>query len=339
MMQDGVMIYTRSDFVKLYPDALVSHSNKLALNKCTDVAWQSDQVIYVPRGIRVTDPIQLKKYINDAQGPFALSLSKGRPVYASTSSARTGYERITIVVGENAQVTVHDMSAHNNSNQVDRLVEVIICDYAQVTFVAYQDRPIAVKEHSALYFYLGNHSTIQYASLLTGSHSSTSRLEVIMEGEHAHADLCGVWLLDGARTIDMTTMQRHLGAHNTSRLRIKSAVRDQARSVYRGTVHIAVDAHGTHAAQENKNILLSEQASAYSIPNLEALNNDVYCAHGAAVGQLDEEQLLYMQARGITYKQAQRMLLQGFLADAIPDYLDNTIRKTYLAHIAQWLDI
>ena len=159
-----------------------------------------------------------------------------------------------------------------------------------------------------------------------------------MQGEHAQADLNGIWLLDGTRTIDMTTMQRHLGAHNTSRLRIKSAVRDYARSVYRGTVHIAVDALGTYAAQENKNILLSEHASALSIPNLEALNNDVYCAHGTAVGQLDEEQLLYLQTRGIAYKQAQRMLLQGFLADAIPDYLDDMMRGAYIAHIAQWLD-
>ena len=287
------------------------------LDKFADVTWQSDQVVYIPQGVKVIEPIQLQ----------------------------ITAERITIIIEKDAQVTIHDMPgrqvdgqvANISSNQVTRLIEVIVRDYAQVTFVSHQDQPTSVNEFSTLCFYLGTHSTVQYASLLTGSHLSTSSLDVIMEGEHAHADICGVWLLDGARTIDMTTMQQHLGAHNTSRLRIKSAVRDHARSVYRGTVHIAVDAHGTHAAQENKNILLSEHASAYSIPNLEALNNDVYCAHGTAVGQLDEEQLLYMQARGIEYKQAQQMLLQGFLADAIPQFLDGATRAAFMARIAQWL--
>lgn len=316
MMHNSVMIYDRHDFIQLYPEVLALHSNKHTVDKFAAVAWHRDLVIYVSHDI--ADPIKLQNIVE------SISVSA---------------ERITIIVAENAQVTIHDMAiAPVNSHQVTRLIEVIVRDYAQVTFVTQQDTPASVNEFSALYFYLGNYSSVQYASLLTGGHMSTLCLQVIMEGEHAQADLCGVWLLDGAHTIDMTTMQQHLGAHNTSRLRIKSAVRDHARSVYRGTVHIAVDAHGTHAAQENKNILLSEHATAYSIPNLEALNNDVYCAHGTAVGQLDEEQLLYMQARGIAYKQAQRMLLQGFLADAIPNCLDDTVRDRYMTRIAQWLD-
>ena len=328
---NGVTVYARSDFVKLYPDILhatqliTTRTNTHMLDKFADVTWQSDQVVYVSQGSKVVAPIQLQTIVDHTQS--------------------LGAERITIVVEKDAQVTIHDMPgrqvdgqvANVSPNHATRLIEVIVRDYAQVTFVSHQDHPTSVNDFSTLYFYLGTHSTVQYASLLTGSHFSTSWLDVIMEGEHAHADLCGVWLLDGARTIDMTTMQQHLGAHNTSRLRIKSAVRDHARSVYRGTVHIAVDAHGTHAAQENKNILLSEHASAYSIPNLEALNNDVYCAHGTAVGQLDEEQLLYMQARGIEYKQAQQMLLQGFLADAIPHFLDEATRAAFMARIAQWL--
>lgn len=317
MMQIGdVMIYDRRDFVALHPDKLIA---KRISDKFADITWLKDMVVYVPRGVRVAAPIQLQTIVD----------------YAASCNA----EHITIIIEEDAHVTIHDMTFTNmNLENVTRSIEVIMRDHAQVTFVAHQDRPVSVNEVSSLCFYLGNYSNLHYASLITGSYKSTSWLDVIMQGEHAHVDLNGVWLLDGNRTIDMTTMQQHAGAHNQSKLRIKSAVRDQARSVYRGTVHIAVDARGTHAAQENKNILLSEQASAYSIPNLEALNNDVYCAHGTAVGQLDTEQLLYMQARGIEYKQAQRMLLQGFLADAIPDYLSESVHAVFTQRIAQWLD-
>lgn len=267
-----------------------------------------DKVICVPRGTKIVEPLQLQ-------------------INAHTQS---------IIVEEGAHVTIHDICT--SSDDVIRSIEVIIRDTAHVTFVTLQDHQTSINEVSNIRFLLGNYSSLQYASLLMGSHKSTSQLEVIMQGEHAHAEVNGVWLLDGNRIIDMTTLQQHAGAHNTSKLRIKSAVRDHARSQYRGTVHVALDARGTYAAQENKNILLSDQASACSIPNLEALNNDIYCAHGTAVGQLDEEQLLYMQARGIAYKDAQRMLMQGFLADAIPDYLDGTMRTIYTTRIVQWLD-
>lgn len=269
-----------------------------------------DKVICVPRGTTIVEPMQLQM-IDDSQ-------------------------RVTIIVEEGAHVTIHDM--YTSSEDVTRSIEVIVHNNAHITFVTLQDNLISVNETSHVRFILGNYSSLHYASLLMGSGKSTSQLEVIMQGEHAQADINGVWLLDGNRVIDMTTLQHHSGAHNTSKLRIKSAVRDHARSQYRGTVHVAVDARGTYAAQENKNILLSDQASACSIPNLEALNNDIYCAHGTAVGQLDEEQLLYMQARGIAYKDAQRMLMQGFLADAIPQFLDETMHTMYTARIAQWLD-
>jgi len=307
---NDVMICNRSDFVALYPEKLITMRTN---EHMSDVTWDCDRVMHVSRGTRVVTPIQLQASVNT--------------------------QRITIIVEEDAHITIHDMSlASVNAEHVNCLVEVIVHDYAQVTFVTLRDQSTFVNERSHLSFHLNNNSMLHYASLLTGNHSMRSSLEVIMHGEHAQADVNGVWLLDGNRVIDMTTLQQHAGAHNTSKLRIKSAVRDHARSIYRGTVHVAVDACGTSAAQENKNILLSEHASACSIPNLEALNNDIYCAHGTAVGQLDAEQLLYMQARGIAYKQAQRMLLQGFLADAIPQFLDEVMRTAYTARIAQWLD-
>jgi Fe-S cluster assembly protein SufD len=311
---DGVMMYDRSDFVVKYPEKKLISARTNA--HMSDVTWDCDMVVHIPRGTRVVAPIQLQTMVD----------------------SRLNAQRVTIIIEDDAHVTIHDMTSMSSFDQMTRSIEVIVGDYAQVIFVTHQDRPVSVNEVSRIRFYLGNYSSLQYASLITGSNSSTSWLDVIMQGEYAQAELNGVWLLDGVRTIDMTTMQQHLGAHNTSRLRIKSAVRDRARSIYRGTVHIAVDACGTHAAQENKNILLSEHASAYSIPNLEALNNDVYCAHGTAVGQLDAEQLLYMQARGIAHKQAQRMLLQGFLADAMPQFLDGDMHLAFMARIAQWLD-
>jgi Fe-S cluster assembly protein SufD len=305
----GVQIYNRYDFMVAYPEKLTIVHEPTRKTFSLD-ACKHDLVIYVPHGVTV-------------------------PIHLQTVVALVKTERITLIIEDHVSVIIHDMAI---SDQTKRSIEVILSDYAHVTYVHYQDLPASV-DHVATYtFYLSDYSSLRYTSLITGSQSTNTWLDVRMNGHHAHADMRGIWLLDHTRTITMTTMQHHYGPHNTSSLRIKSAVRDSARSVYHGTVHIAEQACGTHATQENKNILLSEKASACSIPNLEALTHDVHCAHGTAVGQLDEEHLLYLQTRGISYKNAQRMILQGFLADVVPDYMTEQMHTLYVDRIAQWLD-
>jgi Fe-S cluster assembly protein SufD len=116
---------------------------------------------------------------------------------------------------------------------------------------------------------------------------------------------------------DFRTMQDHAGPRTTSDLLFKGAVADTARSVYSGLIRVRKEASGTNAFQTNRNLVLSEGASAESVPNLEIENNDVRCSHASAVGPIDEEQRFYLESRGIPPEVGERLIVQGFFSEII----------------------
>ncbi len=144
-------------------------------------------------------------------------------------------------------------------------------------------------------------------------------LECILLGAGAHVSISGAYILDAAHKVQITTVQHHRAAHTSSTLIMKGLLRDSAQAQYHGTVRIEKDAQGSCASQENKNILLSNQARAVSVPNLEVLTHDVQCAHGSAVGRFDAEQMFYAASRGIDETTAQRLLSHAFVANLFTD--------------------
>ena len=124
--------------------------------------------------------------------------------------------------------------------------------------------------------------------------------------------------LDGAQHFDHRSIQDHLGSLTTSDLLYKGVLKGQSRTIYSGTVIIQKGAHKCNAYQTNRNILLSEDAKADSIPNLEILSNDpVRCGHAASVGPVDEDTLFYVQSRGIPFEEAQKLVVFGFLQEVL----------------------
>jgi Fe-S cluster assembly protein SufD len=117
--------------------------------------------------------------------------------------------------------------------------------------------------------------------------------------------------------LDFRTLQDHDAPHTNSELLFKGAVEDSARSVYSGLVRLRKTAQRANATQTNRNLVLSEGASAESIPNLEIEANDVRCAHASAVGPIDEDQLYYLQSRGLPPDVAERLIVFGFFEDVI----------------------
>jgi Fe-S cluster assembly protein SufD len=152
-----------------------------------------------------------------------------------------------------------------------------------------------------------------------GSKLSRMELEIALEGQGAEAHLSGVALLDGKRHSDITThvIHRHGGTNSTQLF--KHVAADQARAVYQGKVTVAKGADGSDSSQTAKALLLGEQSEADLKPELEIFADDVKCAHGAAVGDLDAESLFYLRSRGIPESQARGLLLQAFLEDAIAE--------------------
>jgi Fe-S cluster assembly protein SufD len=131
-------------------------------------------------------------------------------------------------------------------------------------------------------------------------------------GAGASAMLSGFYHGSAARHVDHHTFQDHVQGHTTSDLLYKGVARDRFRSVYMGLIKIHKDAQRSDAYQANRNLILSAAARTDSIPSLEIEANDVRCTHGATMGQLDEEQLFYMESRGLRREEAARLIVEGF---------------------------
>lgn len=138
-----------------------------------------------------------------------------------------------------------------------------------------------------------------------------------LAGENATARVFAFFIGKGKAAAALNIVQRHLVPRTTSHVLVKSILHDASRFSYRGTVHIAETATLSDASQENRNLLLSRNAQAFSEPALEILTSDVRCHHAATTSPLNQEALLFAQARGLSSKQAEQLLTDGFLRSSI----------------------
>lgn len=143
--------------------------------------------------------------------------------------------------------------------------------------------------------------------------TSDYTLTVDLKGKEASADILGVVIGRKTDTIKIRTLQKHSAPDTTSDLHIKSVLFDDAVSDYAGFIRVEVGAQKSNAYQRNDNLMLSSDAHALSNPGLEILANDVRCTHGATIGKINDEQLFYLQSRGITKEMAEQMIVSGFL--------------------------
>ena len=132
----------------------------------------------------------------------------------------------------------------------------------------------------------------------------------------------------GKQHIDFFTLQDHIGADTRSDLLFKAALKDRARAAYYGLTRVGLEATNADANQQNRNLILSETAKADSDPVLEILtSNIIRCSHGATAGPVDQEQLFYLQARGIPYKAAEALLVRAFLGQVLDQVPGEDLRE------------
>ena len=167
------------------------------------------------------------------------------------------------------------------------------------------------------------HVTTQRDSQLAGINISLgadlARADVTshLEGSGSRSEMLALWFGDGDQHIDHHTMQHHAAPSAFSDLLYKGALTDSARSVFRGLIRVEPHAQLTDAYQTNRNLILSERARARTLPNLEIEADDVRCSHGATVGQVDSSQLFYLMSRGLSRRQAERLLVFGFFDEVL----------------------
>lgn len=144
-------------------------------------------------------------------------------------------------------------------------------------------------------------------------------LEFFLQGKNARAFVRGIYAFNGDEKIKIQTMQEHITANTQSDLSFKGVLAGKSSADFEGMINIGALADFSNARQQNKHMLLSPHARANSKPQLQIKTNEVQCAHGSAVGHLDEQQLFYMNARGIAYQHAKQLLIRSFFADILDE--------------------
>ena len=170
-------------------------------------------------------------------------------------------------------------------------------------------------------------SKYRFYTVSVGASLDRHEITQVLNDEHAECELSGLCVGQGRQHIDNYTNIVHESPRGTSREYYKGILGDRARSVFHGRIRVAPGAQGTDAEQQNRNLLLSRDAEADTKPQLEIYADDVKCAHGATVGQLDEEAIFYLRSRGLGNEEARAVLTQAFATDIIDSIELDGVRK------------
>ena len=256
---------------------------------------QDGVVLYVPKGVIVEQPLNSLLW-----GPGA---------------GLAHVSHILVWVDEGASVTyVHEAASPDESQASLHagIVEIKVGDGASLKFVELQSWGRHVWNFSHERLSAGRQAQVDWIFGAVGSHLTKNFSELDLVGDGASGRMSGFYFADGDQHLDHDTQQNHLARHTTSDLLFKGALKGRSRSVWQGMIYVAPGAQKTDGYQANRNLILSPQARADSIPGLEILADDVRCTHGATVGKLEQEPLFYLKSRGIPEPEAERLLVEGF---------------------------
>jgi len=266
--------------------------------------WRGGVFVYVPRNVAAEVPV------------WATYAAPG----ADADALPTVLPRTLVVVEDGGSLVFTDeytSAAIGGARLSSAVTEVILGDGASIQYLVLQQWPEDMTHVATHRIHLGRDARAELVVAATGGAVSKVYMEVAMMGENGSARISGLVIGDGKQHFDYQSLQDHYAPHCESDLLVKGALGDDAVSVYSGLIKIRKDAQHSNAYQANRNLLLSGRARADSIPKLEIEANDVRCTHGATVGQVDSEQLFYLQSRGFSTKEAQDMLVHGFFQPVI----------------------
>lgn len=279
--------------------------------------WNAGTFVYVPRDVEVRMPLR--------------SLTR-------VDSAGTAASPHTLVVVE-AGASLDFVDEYTSGDQRGQLfansvVELIVGAGARLRYNSLQRWGNSAYAFSTQKAAIGRDAELSTLSVVLGSRMTKSWIASSLNEPGASTRMVGIMFADGRQRFHHHTLQDHRAPSTTSDLLFKAALRDEARSEYSGMIKVHKDAQKTDAYQANRNLVLSEHARADSMPKLEIEANDVRCTHGATAGPIDEEQVFYLQARGLPRPEAERMIVEGFFEDVAKKIPVPEVRETVREAVA-----
>jgi Fe-S cluster assembly protein SufD len=276
--------------------------------------FTSGLFLKIPRGLEIKAPIHLL-FIGEGT-------VEGRPPAA--------FPRVMIVAEENSSATIIESYASPQDEGVyltNAIIDLSLADSARLQHYKIQRESVGAFHIATTRAELGPKSSYNTTTINFGAALSRHDIRVQMDHEGAECSVDGLYMVDGSQHTDTHSVIDHRQPHCTSHQLYKGILDGKSRAVFNGKVFVRHDAQQTDARQTNKNLLLSTDARVDTKPQLEIYADDVKCTHGAAVGQIDEEEKFYLESRGINPALARNMLTYGFAEEVIEKIEIESIRR------------
>jgi Fe-S cluster assembly protein SufD len=302
----GVIVTTLSDALARHGEILKAHfmaqPQKLGSDKFASLhtAFVRDGAfVYVPRGVQVADPILL--------------------LHVASGAGAAVFPHTLVIAEENAKVCVIDtfVSADAVPHFACGANDLYAGHGAHITYIGSQ-----AWSRESLSFHFNStvvrrDARVQSLNLHLGGRQARHESLSQLQAPGAFSEMLALTVADGSQEFDQRTLQIHQAPNTKSDLLYKNALRHQAKTIFSGLIVVDPDAQKTDAYQSNRNLMLSEEAEASSLPGLEIQANDVRCTHGATSSRIDPEQEFYLQSRGIDKAAADELLTFGFFEDVL----------------------
>ncbi len=261
-------------------------------------AFSDPVLLHVPRAVVVTEPVVVVDWTDAEAGAVFPRLV------------------VRVEAGADAKV-VHLQRSADVGAFVAPVVELAAAADARLAFVGVQELGPKVWSLGSIVAEGGQQAHVSVCSAAFGGDFARMRTDCRLVGRGATGELASLYFADGDQMLDFRTFQDHRAPDCTSDLLFKGVIDDRAHSVYSGLIRVRPEARGTNAFQTNRNIKLSDEAWAESVPNLEIENNDVKCSHASTVGPIDVDQRFYLESRGVPTRAAERLIVTGFFDEVL----------------------
>ena len=325
-LDDGLSIRTlrdalETDGAQLQPEDLSSETSSamMALN----TAMMTDGlVIMVARGVALQRPLHVVHV-------------------ASVAQPASMFTRSLVMLGKGASATLVESyiaASGAKAYQVHDALSLAIGDDARLDHVRLVEDSHDAFNISSAVVTLGTRAHFNTFGMTSGAAVSRYQANIVVAGEHSRVETNGVNLLNGRQHADTTLLLDHAVPNCASREIFRAVVDDRAHSVFQGRIIVKPKAQKTDAKMMTRALLLSDDAEADNKPELEIFADDVTCGHGATTGALDESLLFYLRARGLSEKEAQALLIQAFVGEAIESIANDDLRELAISAVQRWLE-
>jgi Fe-S cluster assembly protein SufD len=278
-------------------------------------------VVHVKKGARVERPIHLAyRFVGDASAAM--------------------YPRTLVIVEPGAQVTLIETcdGPAGLDYQVNGALALVVGDGAQVERIKIGNEGASALHIATVMASVGAKASYREFTFTSGSAVTRNQLFLRCAGESSNIRIAGANLLKDRQHVDSTLVVDHVARGCQSREVFKSVLEDESRAVFQGKIVVKPQAQKTDGKMMTQALLLSEKAEADNKPELEIFADDVQCGHGATAGRLDENLLFYLKARGIPAKEAEALLIQAFVGEAIDGIGHEGVRELLSGRVAAWLE-